>query len=70
MYLSGTYTFNTQADDQVFIFEKPAGNPTWATITQAPGSYPFTFSAGLYNVAIDWVNECAPGLSAVQIVPP
>ncbi len=78
MYLSGTYTFNTFVDDQTLIFEKPSGSSTWTSITPNPGgapggttaSYTYAFSSGLYNIAIDWANECAPGLSAVQIVPP
>ena len=79
MYLSGTYTFNIWVDDQTFIFEKPSGSSTWTSITPVPGgspeasnpsSYTYTFSAGLYNIAIDWTNACGPGVSAIQIVPP
>ncbi|MHB1830074.1 MAG: LamG domain-containing protein, partial [Candidatus Micrarchaeaceae archaeon] len=72
MYLSGTYTFNTYANtnDQVFIFEKPAGSSTWTTITQGTSGLSFTFSSGLYNIVVDWTNECGAGLHAIQIVPP
>lgn len=79
MYLSGTYYFNVEVDDQMALFYRPVGG-SWTLITSAPwpasgqgptsyGPYSITVSPGEYQIAVDWSNICNAGTSAFQMYP-
>ena len=77
MYFTSSITVTITTDDATAVFYAPAGTSSWSSVFgsdawhgQGATQYgPTTISVtpGWYEVAVDWTNICAPGMSAFEI---
>jgi len=77
MYFSSSITVTITTADAMEVFYAPAGTTSWSSVFggnawhgQGATQYgPTTISVtpGWYEVAVDWTNICAPGMSAFEI---
>ncbi|MGC8533643.1 MAG: hypothetical protein ACP5MV_03405 [Candidatus Parvarchaeum sp.] len=77
MYFTSSITVTITTDDAMEVFYAPYGTNSWSSVFggnawhgQGATQYgPTTVSVtpGWYEVAVDWTNICAPGMSAFEI---
>ncbi len=76
MYFTSSITVTITTDDAMEVFYAPAGSSSWSSVFggnawhgQGATQYGSTISVtpGWYEVAVDWTNVCAPGMSAFEI---
>ena len=77
MYFTSSITVTITTDDAMEVFYAPEGTTSWSSVFggsawkgQGATQYgPTTISVtpGWYEVAVDWSNACAPGMSAFEI---
>ncbi len=80
VYFSSSVTFDVWTDDATAIFYAPYGSSSWTSVfgssawagqgtspTTSPYTATVTVTPGLYELAVDWTNICAPGASIVVI---
>ena len=77
MYFTSSITVTITTDDATAVFYAPAGSSSWSSVfgnsawkgERATQYGPTTVSVtpGWYEVAVDWTNQCGPGMSAFEI---
>ncbi|MCL4399203.1 hypothetical protein M1293_01670 [Candidatus Parvarchaeota archaeon] len=72
MYFSKTWiNLSAEHDDVEYIFYKPADGTTWNTMYGNTGNVVSSnitgLTPGIYNVMVQWINGCGPGVSGIAM---